>query len=195
MGSWGVEDLEVGIGWGLSPGHSPCIYASSLEAHTAQAFWVPYSLAVESRLPSGSGARPSPGRGTSSLLAHCLFSKLTPNPLNLFTSHLPACLVASISTFPARSARWKLLPEWLLLAPCRLGCFPLGSQDACLQLRPAVPGNLFSSYFSYSPHLKKIMFAMFGLPFTCFPQTSQQAPCGAGGIFARCLPCARFKPH
>lgn len=103
MGSWGVEDLEVGIGWGLSPGHSPCIYASSLEAHTAQAFWVPYSLAVESRQPSGSGARPSPGRGTSSLLAHCLFSKLTPNPLNLFTSHLPACLVASISTFPARS--------------------------------------------------------------------------------------------
>ena len=104
---------------------------------------------------------------------HYLFSKLAPNPPNLFTSHLPACLVASISAFPAGSAISMLGTSPRAAPPgSRLGFSLLGSQDAGLQRQPAVRGagsrfSFFSRIFLTLPH--KIIFAVFGLLFTSPP--------------------------
>ena len=75
-----------------------------------------------------------------------------------------------------QSPRWERLQVQLLLAPGRLGFSLLGSQDAGLQLQPAVRGAcllfcFFSRIFLTLPH--KIIFAVFGLLFTSPHQTSQ----------------------
>lgn len=127
------------------------------------------------------------------------------NPVNLFTSHLPTRLVASISTFFTRSACWELFPG-LHLAPGRkegrCGLLPSG----CLGCwAPAGTGGLFSPYFS-SPSPSEIAFALFCFPFTFYfpnfstgtvprPPDWQVGEGGGDRTFAKCLPCTRDKPH
>lgn len=159
------------------PGPSPCICVNFLEGRLNQAFWEPHSPDVGSRHPSG----PRPGLHQAEVCPGWLpqpaqmFSKLAPNPPNLFTSHLPACLVASISAFPAGSAISMLgtSPRAAPPGSRQARRFSLlGSQDAGLQRQPAVRGacslfSFFSHIFLSLPH--KIIFAVFGLLFTSPP--------------------------
>lgn len=115
-------------------------------------------------------------------------------PLHLFTSHLPACLMASISTFPA-------CPHWVsLLLGGSLGLHlaPQGIHDAGLWLAPTLQEACFFSVFLHPPPTKSLL-PCFVFLSHFLSQTSQLAtaprlpgrPVGEEGgdrTFVKCLP-------
>ena len=133
----------------------------------------------------------------------CLFSKLSPNPLNLFTSHLPACLVASISAFPAQPAICDLHVGNFFQSGSTWPLAVLAASSWAARMLVSSCGQLlgelvFFVFFLLSPqnHLCCVWSSFYIFPRKLLNWSPCMAPRAAGGNFAKCLlPHARFKPH
>lgn len=152
------EDLKVGWGGGFARPLSlhPCeLLGSSQEPGL---LGTTFPGCGDPDIPQD--ADPASTRQRCVLLAgshsrHYLFSKLAPNPPNLFTSHLPACLVASISAFPARSA--------ISILGTSPRVAPPGSRQAWL-LPPGLPGCWSPDAASRWGSLFAFLFVVFIFP-------------------------------
>lgn len=156
------EDLKVGWGGGFARPLSlhPCdLLGSSHEPGLLGTTFPGSGIQTSLRMQT----RPPPGRSVSSWLAPTAGTICFPNSLLIFLIFLHlTCLHARwlpLAPFQPdlQSPSWERLQEQLHLAPGRLGFSLLGSQDAGLQMQPAIRGAcllfclfFFPPYFSYS---------------------------------------------